>query len=88
MLSLHTTTTESSHNTPTLDLNIDDPFLRIGDVERSVGLKKSSLYEMIRRKEFPAPYRLCNIGRASGWLLSEILIWKRERIAASRQEAS
>ena len=59
-----------------------DPILRIPDVEKQVGLKKSTIYEMVKREEFPPPIRLGS--RASGWLLSEINKWKQERIAASR----
>lgn len=66
----------------TLNLNADDPILRIPDVEHQVGLKKSTIYALIKKGEFPTPIRLGN--RASGWLLSEINQWKQRRIAESR----
>ena len=66
----------------TLTLHADDPILRIPDVEHQVGLKKSTIYALVKKGEFPAPIRLGN--RASGWLLSEINQWKQQRIAASR----
>lgn len=67
-----------------LSLDANDPLLRIPDVERQTGLKKSAIYNLISLGNFPPPIKLSS--RASGWLLSEINLWKRERIAASRQE--
>jgi prophage regulatory protein len=57
----------------------DDPILRMRDVEKSVGLKKPTIYKLIKQSQFPSPINLG--GRASGWLLSEINQWKAERIA-------
>ena len=70
----------------TPDLNADDPILRIGDVEHQIGLKRSSIYSLVQKGEFPSPIRLG--ARASGWLLSEVNTWKRQRIAASRPAKS
>lgn len=66
-------------------LNADDPILRIADVERQTGLKKSTIYSLVSKGEFPSPISLGR--RASGWLLSEIHQWKQERIALSRGTA-
>ena len=60
----------------------DDPILRMRDVEKSVGLKKPTIYKLIKQSQFPSPINLG--GRASGWLLAEINQWKAERIAISR----
>lgn len=60
----------------------DDPILRMPEVERTTGLKKSTIYLLIKQSQFPSPISLG--GRASGWLLSEINQWKAERIAISR----
>ncbi len=66
------------------NLNADDPILRLPDVEIQTGLKKSTIYALVKKGEFPPPI---NLGRrASGWLLSEINQWKQQRIAASRRE--
>lgn len=65
--------------------NADDPIIRIADVERQTGLKKSTIYSLISRGEFPSPISLGQ--RASGWLLSEIHQWKQQRIALSRGTA-
>lgn len=62
--------------------NTDDPILRMSEVERTTGLKKSTIYLLIKQGDFPLPISLG--ARASGWLLSEINQWKQERIALSR----
>lgn len=69
---------------PAINLNADDPILRLGDVVKQTGLSKSSLYRMMKEEKFPQPIRLTEY--ATGWLLSDICQWKRERIEASRQE--
>ena len=61
---------------------INDFILRMSDVEKTVGLKKPTIYKLIKKGEFPRQINLG--GRASGWLLSEINQWKAERIAISR----
>lgn len=65
-------------------LNIDDPILRISDVERSTGLKRSTIYAFCKQKKFPSPIKLGS--RSSGFLQSEVNQWKAERIAASRKD--
>lgn len=62
--------------------NTDDPILRMPEVERTTGLKKSTIYLLIKQSEFPPPISLG--ARASGWLMSEINQWKQDRIAISR----
>jgi prophage regulatory protein len=68
--------TENTINT------IDDPILRMAEVERTTGLKKSTIYLLIKQSGFPPPISLGL--RASGWLMSEINQWKQDRIALSR----
>ncbi len=63
-------------------LNADDPFLRLPDVASTTGLGKTTIYKKVREGTFPSPINLGD--RATGWLLSEINQWKRERIIASR----
>ena len=59
--------------------------LRLPEVEARTGLFSSTIYEMIPRNEFPAPF---SIGaRAVGWLDSEITNWILERAAARRTMA-
>ena len=59
-----------------------DPILRLPEVEREVGLKKTTIYSLMAAGEFPQS--ICLGGRARGWVFSEIQQWKRDRIAASR----
>ncbi|MEO9944042.1 AlpA family transcriptional regulator [Paraglaciecola sp.] len=54
----------------------------MAEVERTTGLKKSTIYLLVKQNEFPKPISLGL--RASGWLMSEINQWKQERIALSR----
>jgi prophage regulatory protein len=60
-------------------------FLRLPEVKAITGLSKSSLYGMIRDKNFPAPVRLGP--RAVAWLSSEVRQWAVQRVNASRPVA-
>ncbi len=56
---------------------MEKKIIRLPEVMAKVGLKKSAIYNMIRRGDFPAQVRL---GRhASGWIESEIADWIRSR---------
>ncbi len=56
--------------------------LRRKQVEARTGLRRSSLYDQIRRGEFPAPVP---IGRKSvGWLESEVADWITNCIEARK----
>lgn len=60
--------------------------LRRRAVETMVGLKKTALYEMMKRGEFPRPVRLGGLGaRPVGWLESEVQAWISARVAESRK---
>lgn len=73
----------SLNGTPdTLD---DVSFLRLPGVKLVTGLSKTSLYALIREKEFPAPVRLGP--RAVAWVRSEVRQWAVERVRASRSAA-
>lgn len=52
--------------------------LRLPEVERRVGLRRSSIYERVSRGAFPQPVKL---GTASGWLEDEIEQWLAARVA-------
>ena len=60
-------------------------FLRLPEVKAITGLSKTSLYELIRAKDFPAPVRLAP--RAVAWIKSEVKQWAEERIQASRSHS-
>lgn len=52
--------------------------LRLPEVESLVGLRKSSIYDAMKRGEFPAPVKLSR--RAVCWPASSIDAWITERI--------
>jgi prophage regulatory protein len=56
--------------------------LRIHQVEERVGLRRSSIYEYIKRGEFPAPLKLSR--RYVCWPETAIDKWINDRIAASQ----
>jgi prophage regulatory protein len=49
-------------------------FLRLPEVEKTVGKKRSTIYRDIAAGTFPAPYDLGN-SRSVGWLSTEISAW-------------
>jgi prophage regulatory protein len=59
-------------------------FIRIKEVLAICAMSRSSVYEGIRKGEFPKPIKLC--GRSAAWIKSEIEEWAKARIAASRQQ--
>jgi prophage regulatory protein len=64
---------------------VEVQFLRLPDVKAITGLGKTSIYELIRDKSFPAPVRLGP--RAAAWVRSEVRQWALERVQASRSVA-
>lgn len=61
-----------------------ETLLRLPEVERATGLKRSAIYARITSNEFPKPVRLT--ARTVGWLESEITDWINQRVAASRNQ--
>lgn len=60
--------------------------LRLPEVLSRTGLSRSTIYEMIRRYEFP---RQISLGaRAIGWSDQDVGIWIEEKIRQSRPESS
>jgi len=57
-------------------------FIRLKEVLAICGKSRSSVYEAIKKGEFPAPIKLQ--GRSSAWIKSEILQWAEGCIRASR----
>jgi len=53
--------------------------LRLREVEAMTGLKKTFLYDAMRRNAFPRPVPLGT--RARGWLLSDVAAWIEGRMA-------
>ncbi len=54
--------------------------IRLPDVEQLTGLKKSSLYALIAKGEFPKVIKLTE--RSSAWLESEVGQWINDRVSA------
>lgn len=63
----------------------DVAFMRLPEVKAVTGLSKTSIYELIRARSFPAPVRLG--ARAVAWVKAEIKEWAAERVRASRSAA-
>jgi len=56
--------------------------LRLKQVEATVGLKRSRLYDMVEKRIFPQPIKLGS--RSVGWLEHEVQDWIKGRVLASR----
>lgn len=64
-----------------------DRLLRMPDVETATGLKKSTLYLLMKRGEFPRCVQVT--ARCVAWQESAVLQWVQDRIAsASGQQAA
>lgn len=66
-------------------MNNIDSILRLPDVIKAVGLRRSAIYEAVRSGDFPRPVALT--ARARGWLESDIMKWIRSRERAQRRMA-
>ncbi len=64
---------EQPNNTATL--------LRLPEVERMTGKKRSAIYSEIQSGTFPPPVKIGEGERASAWVSSEIQAWIASRIA-------
>lgn len=53
--------------------------LRLPELEHKVGLKKTQIYGLMARDEFPMPIKLTS--RAVGWLEFEVDKWIQARVA-------
>ena len=60
-------------------------FLRLPEVIQISGYRRTSIYEMVKAGNFPAPVHLGP--RAVAWLESEVEAWMQERIDARDQAA-
>lgn len=75
---------QSSFAEPTGDsYKLEDvTFLRLPEVKAVTGLSKTSLYALIRNRNFPSPVRLGP--RAVAWVRSEVKQWATNRVLESR----
>ena len=58
--------------------------LRLPAVEAATGYKRSTIYHLIQKGEFPSPISLSDTGRASAWIEDEVNAWIEARVVASR----
>ena len=58
-------------------------FLRLPEVEKRTGIKKSALYAMISNQEFPAPIPITR--GAVGWVEAEVNAFIERRIRLRRR---
>jgi prophage regulatory protein len=49
--------------------------LRMRDLPGKVNLQPSTIYDLIARGRFPAPFKIVSGGRAAGWLENDIDNW-------------
>lgn len=80
MLSIAQNTPSASQPYP------NDRFMRLPEVIHTTGLPRSTIYELIGRKQFPAQFSIG--GKNVAWLASEITAWMNERIAARNEGVS
>lgn len=60
-----------------------DKLLRLPQVETDIGCKKSTIYTMVRKGEFPPPIRVTR--RMVGWPESLVQAWIQSRIQGGAQ---
>ena len=49
--------------------------LRMKDLTTKVGFQPSTIYELITKGKFPAPFKLVPGGRAAGWFEATVDDW-------------
>jgi prophage regulatory protein len=55
--------------------------LREKQLPEFVGLRRTTINELVQSGEFPQPIPLNDSGRAKGWLEAEVAAWQAARIA-------
>jgi prophage regulatory protein len=62
-----------------MEPNMTDTFLRLDDVTRITGVPRSTIYDLIKRGQFPEQIKLSE--RMVAWSAAEIADWQQQRIA-------
>jgi prophage regulatory protein len=62
-----------------MEVDMTDTFLRLDDVTRITGVPRSTIYDLIKRKQFPEQIKLSE--RMVAWSAAEISDWQQQRIA-------
>ena len=63
---------------------MSERIIRRPEVRKLTGYGNTSIYEMVKKGEFPRPISLG--ARAVGWLESEVDAWIQQRVSASRKD--
>ena len=69
-------------------MNLESPlkFLRMSDLEEKIGLRRSSIYNLMNPKSkyfdptFPKPVKLTDNGRSKRWCRLEVEAWMLSRL--------
>jgi prophage regulatory protein len=61
------------------DIYANNRVIRMRDLADKVGLRPSTIYELVAKGRFPRPFKIVQNGRAAGWLESEIDAWLDSR---------
>ena len=59
-------------------MTINNPFLRIKQVQDQTGLARSTIYKLMSEDDFPQPVKITP--KSSAWVASEVEDWKQARI--------
>jgi len=62
---------------------MQESFIRLKKVEDRTGLKKSMVYDLMSKEEFPKSIKIGD--RAVAWIESEVDQWIQNKIPESRQ---
>lgn len=62
----------------------DDDIIRMKQLVKKVGLCRATLYNMVKKNEFPRQLRIGR--RATGWRRSDVLAWMEQRERSSSVE--
>ena len=60
--------------------------LRMKDLPKKIGFQPSTIYELIAKGKFPAPFKLVPGGRAAGWLETTIDAWLENRLQQNNKD--
>ena len=60
--------------------------IRMKELPSKIGFQPSTIYELIAKGKFPAPFKLVPGGRAAGWLESTIDAWLENRLQQNDKE--
>jgi prophage regulatory protein len=79
---MHDSTSHLSKQNPDVPRPRGPELLRLPEVKARTRLGRSTIYDMIQRRGFPAPIKLGE--RSVAWLGDEVEAWIAEKIGAPR----